>query len=510
MIFQEFFTLPLLKEDAKGQKFIFWQVDQKLQQYINSIVSQKPNISKPELVKIIFQNFQKYPEDKLNRRVWIAFLARFSYRAAFQIRTNIIKISTRVSLDYDSLFQDVFQMALTSALPPEKCLGNLVKDTEFEELALNIWYFKLEKYLRKRIEGLLCDKLREIEGFRTFQRSDLGLASRVTKTRAIAVLKRLGLNEVTISHHTLAWQCFQEAKDAGIINISSPQPQAFEAIFQRYHQFAQKLPKLSPNNQAVDGTVIQQWLQEIGRAIRNYIDFSQVSLDEPISQDSETLTWVDLIPDEDSIIPKDTISRNEIEDLVKELREFIYHKIDSLKAEEQRIPLFMHGLDLSQEKIGIELAANQSTVGRRYKKMLLELLSQLGTWVNASLKVDLNSEKLNELKIYLQEYLDVFYHNLMYTFLDQAIQLLELQTREMMRLFWLQQMQIEQIAELVNFTLLEVEDKLLLSHQSLKLDMIQRIENRLNLFLNPQGIVCNQVNYLMEEWLKIAPFADKK
>ncbi|MBX9258427.1 hypothetical protein H1Q63_31660 [Desmonostoc muscorum CCALA 125] len=506
MIFKDFFTLPLFKEDTRGERYIFWQVDQKSQNYIVRLVSEQPDLSKPQLVKILLHNLENYPDDQFNRRVWIAFLAKFSYKAAFKIRTNILKVSSRTYLDYDSLFNELFQIALTISLSPEKCLYIFFqKDDEYDNLALNIWYYKFEKYLSKRMEGLLCDRWREIEGFRTFQRSDLGLAARATKTRVITVLKRLGFNEVTISHYILAWQCFREANDAKIINISSPQPQAFEEICRRYHQFSHKLPNLSPN-QIVDGTVIQQWLQEIGRAIRNYVDFAQISLDEPISQDSETLTWVDLIPDENSIIQRDAISRNEIEDYVKQLREFIYTKIELLKPKEQIIPLFIHGLALSQEKIGIEISANQSTVGRRYKKMLMDLLTQLGIWAHEHLQVDINSEKLSELKAELQEYLDVFYQNLIYSFLGDAIQLLESHTKDIMRLFWLEKMKMNKIAELLNFPVLEIERQLLSSHQSLQLNVVERIEARIDMFLNPQGVVWNQVDDLIDEWLKIADF----
>lgn len=506
MIFQDFFTFPLFKENASGQKYIFWQVDREAQKYITSIVSQQLDVGKPELVKILLQKFQKNPQDRLNQRVWIAFLSRFSYKAAFQIRTNMMKISTIVSIDNDFLFHELFQIAFTIALIPDKCLDNLFKSSLYENLTLTIWYSNFEKYLTKRMQGLLCDKLREIEGFRTFQRSDLGLAARVTKTRAIAVLKRLGLNETTISHYILAWQCFKEAKDAGVINLSSPQPQAFADICNRYHQFALHLPKLSPNNKIVDGTVIQQWLQEIGKAIRNYIDFAKVSLDEPISQDSETLAWVDLIPDENSILPKNDISRYEIIESIKELEAFISNKIEHLQPEEQRIPLLLHSLNLSQEKIGIEIGANQSTVGRRYKKTLLELLSQLGTWTNNYLKIELNSAKLNDLKSYVQEYLDVFYHTLMYKFLDNAVQMLELQAREIMHLFWIQQIQMQKITELVNYSLSEVEDQLLLSHHNLITDVIKQIENRIAMSLNSEGIAYKQVKSLMDEWLKTANF----
>ncbi|BAY65736.1 putative group 3/4 sigma-70 RNA polymerase sigma factor [Calothrix brevissima NIES-22] len=508
MIFAEFFTFPLLKEDAKGQKYIFWQVDQQLQQYIHSLVNQKPNISKPELVRIILHNFQNDPKKKLNRRVWSAFLSRFSYKAAWEIRTNIVKISARVDLDRDTLFHELLQISLTSALAPEKCLDNLWKYPEYENLELHIWYYKFAKYVNKRMTGFLCDKLREIEGLRTFQRSDLGLAARVTKTRVVTVLQRLGLNEVTILHYTLVWQCFQEAKDGGLINFSSPQPQAFDAICSRYQQFSCQLPQLLPEPQTVDGTVIQQWLQEIGKAIRNYIDFAQVSLDEPISQDAETLTRLDLVPDENSIIQGNDSLRYEIREYLHQLREQISYQIDRLQPEAQRIPLFLHGLNLSQEKIGVEIGANQSTVGRRYKKTLWELLSHLGTWAKEYLKIDLSSEKLNDLKTYLQEYLDGFYYSLMHNFLNNSLQALASPLREIMRLFWLQQMHVEQIAKLSNLSLLEVEHQLKLGKETLNLDIITQIAVRINMPLANEGIASKQVGYLMDDWLKTADFGN--
>lgn len=510
MIFEEFFTLPLFKEDAKGKKYVFWQVDQKSQKYISSIVSQKPDICKAELVKILLQNLLNAPEDELNKRVWISYLSKFSYKAAFEIVTHLKKITTIIPLDSDSAFHDLLQIALINVLSPEKCLETLLKYSEYQNLDLDIWYKKFEKYLSKRVKGLLCDNLREIEGLRTFQRSELGLAARVTKTRVITVLKRLGFNDTLILHYILAWQCFKEAKDAGVIDIISPQPKAFEDICSRYHQFSSQLPQLFSNRQTIDGTVIQQWLQEIGRAIRNYIDFTQVSFDEPISQDSETLTWLDLIPDENSIIQSNDISRHDIVEFVNQLRELTYNKINSLKPEEQRISLFIHGLNLSQEKIGIEIGCNQSTIGRRYKKMLLQLLDQIGTWANEHLQIDINSEKLNELKTYLQEYLDMFYHSLMYKFLANAIQNLESQARKIMHLFWLQQMKTEEIAELVNLTVLEVDNQLFFSKESLKVHVLKQIEFKINMYLKTKGVVCNQVESLLDEWLKIASFTDQK
>ncbi|MEB3149795.1 MAG: sigma-70 family RNA polymerase sigma factor, partial [Sphaerospermopsis sp.] len=498
-------------EDAKGQKYVSWQVDPKCYQYINSIINRQPNISKPELVKIIFHNFQYTPEDKLNRRVCIAFLSRFSYKAACEIRAKLIKISSRMSLDYDSTFQDLLQIALKNALSPEKCLDNLFQYSEYQDLELKIWYHKLEKYLTKRMQGLLSDNLREIEGLKTFQRSELGLVARVTKTRVINVLKSLGLNQTTIQHYTLAWQCFKEVKDAGLINISSPQPQAFEQISHRYHQFYQQLPQLFSNSQTVDGTTIKQWLEEIGRAIRNYIDANQVSLDEPISQDSEKLTWLDLIPDENSMIQKNDLLSHEIAESVNELRELINHTIEKLSPEDHRIPLLLHGLELSQEKIGTEIGVNQSTVGRRYKKLLLLLLNQLGQWANDYLRIDLNSEKLNELKIYLQEYLNMLYQNLIYRFFNNAIKTIELPTRKVLDLFWIQQIKLDKIARFLNVSILEISEinHLLEScNLVIKSYVIQQIEVKTDMSFAPEGIACNQVGFLMDEWLKTASFIE--
>jgi hypothetical protein len=496
--FECFFKFPSLTEDVRGHALVRWIPNSRLQHHIDYILKQKPQLNEATFVTLLLQNLQQNPDNQLAREHLTAFLARASYHAALKMRDAAINTPNGMSLDPDVWFQDLFQIALEAALKPTVFFKNF----KFES-SDSLCYPRLKKYIRIKMEGIICDRIRVMEGMKTFKYSDLGLASEATKKRVVDALRSSGINEPLLSQYVLAWQCFQEVKNAKNINVASPQPEQIDKIAVRYNQLCSKLPS-SAHNQTVNSTTIAQWLQQIGKAIRDYIDGSRNSLDEPLS---ETSTLTEQLADEKTFLEWDILAIHEIQEAVAALKSFLTSQLQSLEAKGHRIPMLMHGLELSQDKIGIEMEVNQSTVGRQYKKLLGKFLQQLGVWTKDYLNIEIYSETVDTLKSYMEEHFKDYYPLLIKKNFQDFFQTFSLPTQELLWLYYVLNWSPTEIAKKLKNPEDEVGDKLINVKQTLQNGVAECIQQYIDMVLKPQGLARGKLVTLTEEWLKTIPYS---
>lgn len=503
--FENFFTLPFLGEDTQGYVIIRWIPDFQLRHHINAILRQKPQLSEAALIDILLNNLRKNPQETVNTRHLVAFLSRFSVEAAWRV-LNDLKTLNRLTSDSDAFFKDLFQTAFEAALKP----AVFFKNFDFDRSRNAFWYLSVKKYIREKMDGILCDKIREIEGMETYKRTDLGLASRSSEKRVADSLKYAGETSPRLSQYILAWKCFQEVKRAGGINVSSPQSQHFQEIADRYNKLRLKLEIATADNFAVNGTKIEFWLKQIGAAVRNYIDRGNESLDTPRYQHEDvTSCGVDEIADASTLLERETLSIFEIQAELKKIKAFLYNLLENLDSEAQRIPLLMHGLELAQAQVGTEIGKNQSTVGRYYKKLLSQLLQQLGKWAKEHHHTDLNSETLNAMKAYLREQFDEYYPDLINIFFREALNTSQFPSHNLLRLYYVRTWNAPIIAEVLRISEEQATKMLVNAKQSLQLGVTRRIENRIQLPLKPAGSATKKLVALTDEWLKMAQYQIK-
>jgi hypothetical protein len=422
-----FFTFPVLETSEQRRVLVRWCVNKRLQRHIESLVQQNPQFNEATLAKTFMDAIQQSPPLNIAQNHLVAFLASFSYRCADRIKCELEQLNHLPS-DTDAFLQDLFQSAFEIALSPV----TFFKNFEVERSQDVFWYFSLKGYTRRKMEGLLRDKVRSIEGLTTYGRTDLGLAARSSEKRVIAALRARGEPESKILQFTLAWKCFQEARAAKIFQVDSPQPQQFQAIAHRYNHLKSKQPLPATPN--VDGPTLEQWLKTIGAAIRRYCDHPIESLDILVYKESGNATWSELMADDSTFSDASALSSVEIQSDLCDLKQVLDEALQTIDLELKRIFLFKYGLNLTQIQIGAELKKHQSSISRNHRNFEESLLKQLAKTFNTHSATGVNPETLLALRDYLNEYWQNYYAEMMRHFFQESIRALNTPFQDSLRL----------------------------------------------------------------------------
>jgi hypothetical protein len=407
-----FFTFPVLETSEQRRVLVRWCANVRLKGNIEALVQQNPQTNEAELARTFIDAIHQFPPVDIARSHLVAFLANFSYRSAARIKYELEQLNY-LSSDIYGFLQDLFQAAFEIALDPL----DFFKNFKVEKSQAAFWYFSLKGYTRRKMEGLLRDKVRTIEGFTTYGRTDLGLAARSSEKRVISALRALGEPEPKIMSFVLAWKCFQDARTAKVIQVESPQPEQFQAIAQRYNYLKAKNPE--PLHPDLDGATLEQWLKTIGAAVRRYCDRPVESLDVLAYKFGGETTQGELLVDKGTIAEVNTLSSPEIQTELAALKQLIETTLQSSDSELRRIFLFKYGLHLSQMQIGVELRKDQSSVSRTQKKFEEGLVKQFSQAFNPQTP-NIDYASLLALRDYLNEYWQNYYAELMRHFFQQV------------------------------------------------------------------------------------------
>jgi hypothetical protein len=412
-----FFTLPVLETSEQRRVLVRWRANVRLKGNIEALVQQNPQINEADLAKIFIDASQQFPPVEIARSHLVAFLSNFSYGSAARIKYELEQLNY-LSADIYGFLQDLFQTAFEVALDPL----DFFKNFKVEKSQAVFWYFSLKGYTRRKMEGLLRDKVRTIEGFTTYGRTNLGLAARSSEKRVISALRALGEPESKILSFVLAWKCFQEARTAKVIQVDLPQPEQFQAIAQRYNYLKSKYPE--PLHPDLDGPTLEQWLKTIGVAVRRYCDRPVESLDVLAYKFGGETTQGELLADEGTVLEINTLSSSEIQTELGALKQLIKTALQASDSELRQIFLFKYGLHLSQMQIGAELKKHQSSVSRTQQKFEESLIKQFSQTFNPQ-SSSIDRASLLALRDYLNEYWQNYYAELMHHFFQESYRVLK-------------------------------------------------------------------------------------
>jgi RNA polymerase sigma factor (sigma-70 family) len=414
-----FFTFPVLETNEQRVVLVRWCVNVRLKGNIEALVQQNPQTNEAELVRNFIDAIQQFPPVDIARSHLVAFLSNFSYRSAARIKYELEQLNY-LSSDIYGFLQDLFQTAFEVALDPL----DFFKNFKVEKSQAVFWYFSLKGYTRRKMEGLLRDKVRTIEGFTTYGRTDLGLAARSSEKRVISALRALGEPKPKIMSFVLAWKCFQEARTAKVIQVDSSKPEHFQAIAQRYNYLKSKYPE--PLHPSLDGPTLEQWLKTIGAAVRRYCDRPVQSLDVLAYKSGGETTQGGLLVDEGTVSEINTLSSPEIQTELGALKQLIETVLQESDSEIRQIFLFKYGLQLSQMQIGAELKKHQSSVSRTQQKFEEGLIKKFSQTFNPRAS-SIDHETLLALRDYLNEYWQNYYADLIHHFFQQSSRTLRAQ-----------------------------------------------------------------------------------
>ncbi|MBW4549540.1 MAG: hypothetical protein KME35_00200 [Aphanocapsa sp. GSE-SYN-MK-11-07L] len=511
--FESLYTLPFLDGERESIS-IRWIPDPKLRHHIRLIQVQTPELIEADLVRVFLTNLKQNPQEPTTKGHLVAFLSRFSHHSAHKVMFELEQLK-RIPSDAQGFRQDLFQITLEAALDP----GLFFKSFDTERSQDAFWYPSLRQYIRRRMEGILCDKIRGMEGMTTYKRSDLGLASRSSRRKVTDALEFIGITEPQLAQYILVWNCFQEVRTSHPdqtdtqAEAASPAADQFQGIADRYNRLRAKLPQAVEGHPIVDGPLVEKWLKQIGAAVRCYLDRGTKSLDAPINlnagnPNAETSTSsLDQLFDPTTAPEWGTLAVSEMQAELQSIQKFLDDLLEKLQPEGERIPLLMHGLKLAQAQIGIELEKNQSTIGRNYQKLLAQLLKQLGAWVKAQQKIDLDSETLSAMKNHLEEQIEAYYAGLIDHFFADKFNALADQDPQLLRLNDACAANPEPISSQLKLPHDQGMELLVKTKQSLQESVAARIEDRLHQALKPQGPARQALIGLSEAWLKIVLYS---
>ncbi len=375
-----FYTIPSSIENRR----IIWRVDQQLLQHINRCATQiDPSAQLDEqrlealLARYLFEQLQQHPPDELCRRHWIAFLQRSCEKVA-----NKIMWLLPDHLRFDC-FSDLFIIGYQATIEPEKFLAKF----DIRRSQIVYWYPTLKKFTEQKIKYLLLTQVRKITQIETLGRSNLALVARASRKRVKEAIQNSNYGGLQLSQYLLAWQCFQEVKNASNLAVNNILVEHYQKIAERYNQL---------HGQNINGEQIKTWLENIGAAIRELLAPQTTSLDAALERGEENASFV--MPSSESSMDIEELGelKQEIERLINEL------KIQPVQK--YQILFLSYGLELTQNEVATELGLKQYQICRHLQSVYKKILPQIWNWVRQNLNIEPSSEGLSEMESLLGSY----------------------------------------------------------------------------------------------------------
>ncbi|MEB3160326.1 MAG: hypothetical protein VKL20_02565 [Synechocystis sp.] len=187
-----FCQFPQLHPRTSSTPFhIRWQTDRRLQQHwqrtFPPIAPQDWDQSQEAIIaQTLFQ--RRSPDAKIITQHWQAWLSRQGVKAAKILGIEVAKLN-RGQSDGGDVLPELVQMALEFIVDVDAFFESFQPVGQSPD----DWYAVLNAWAYRKIYGRMIDRIREKIGWKTFKRSDLGLATRATRKRVIDALTDTGL-----------------------------------------------------------------------------------------------------------------------------------------------------------------------------------------------------------------------------------------------------------------------------------------------------------------------------
>lgn len=482
MTLECFYTLPNSIEDYR----IIWRIEPRLRDHINKLhqiidplAEFNEEILEARIAYYLFEKLQQYPEHELLRTHWIAFLVR-----------RCEKVARKLTYLGSSYFRDLVLMGSEIGSHPVKFFENF----DSQHSGIEYWYPTLKKFSDSKIKHLIIPKFRDITGLTTIGRTNLGLAARSSRTRVKEALQHSGYGEADLFQYLLVWQCFQEVRNSLNFGVTQFNLEQFQEVAKRYCELQEELVLHEVQQININGEKIKIWLENIGRAIRQFLDPPIDSLDTPLySQLNENISLLENILYQPSV-------DDEMNQVVAAFRDVISHLLEELNQTQAKPLLFLrYGLELKQTQIGNELYNQpQYQICRRLQELNSRLLTEIRNWIKQPLERQPSSEELHEIEAVLCQY----YAEKIDAFFAKAILSLRWQSQEILKLFYIVKLNPSEIGDRIHKSEAEIKEILEAMRQWLYSSMTEQIQAEVHLQFQPQGAAKKRIYVITETRLE--------
>lgn len=474
MPYECFYTLPKRIEERR----VIWRIEEKLRSHIEVLSKQFNSLDvcdsetlESQIACYLFKQLRQHPKDLLLQKHWRSFLFRRCEKVAIAI-LRLIPTSSH-SCSFSDLFNMGFEIIKDSAIFFNSFDELHSNSNDRQSLNSARWYLypKLKAFSDNKIKYFLFPKVRNLTGVTTLGLTNLGLASRSSRKQVSEALKQSRSLEI-VSQYLLAWRCFQEVKKSIKLKLNKIKPEHFQQIADRYNQLA------PCQTNKIDKETICDWLEEIGRSIRQMLEPQSISLDCQIGEDT---TLIDILPF-DRNLERDILYELEVNQNQNDLIEFIVCLLQQQEnIRDKQVLLLMYGFELNQNQIAEELKIHQTTISRWLKSVRKKILERISDWVRQNLEIELTSEGLNEIKSVLNRY----YSDQIDRLTIDAIQLLE---KRRQKLFYVAGATTAKIAEQLEIPETQVEEFIKASKQQLYDSITEQIKAECQLQFHSQAV----------------------
>lgn len=340
------------------------------------------------------------PANKGLRNCSIALLAELllSGRRGSWIRFDIFEKLEK----YDTSIQlkDVYALGINILCDPKRfVLG-------FAPKATVNWYRTLRSWSDTKFRRSVVDGVRKETGLKYFKRTNLGILKLSSDTRVEQVLIAAGEQGNRLQGLLSIHQYLQETVRATTFDTKNPQPAHYAELLIQYneHGGGSMLP-------IPDWESLKELLTSMGKILRSYEQPQIPALDTPLGNGEveqtttlgETLVGTAGNPFAAESASESTTDRpSSLE--TEDCQNLAIDLLQQLPSEQQRVLMFLDGLQLNQAETGLEVGCHQGNVNRQRDRMLLGIARKLHPLSTAELTAALLEEIIGALKEVYADY----------------------------------------------------------------------------------------------------------
>lgn len=469
-----FYTFPYQIDERR----ILWRSDRQLLTYIESLCQEMEESKKEtlegEIARHLLRQLQESRNNSLLKKSWSAFLLRRTEKVIK--RDMLAKFPTGFD---DNLFCALFSIGVEVVDEPLKFLASF----DDSRCRLNYWYPTFKKFIDRKIKYCLLPKIRELTGLSTLGQTDLGLAARSSRRQVREALSYCYEGEAKLARYLLAWQAFQEVRQAIGLPINNYQQEHFKIVADRYNTITA--------NSASDEE-IKLCLEKIGRAIRQLLEPKAISLDDYSFNSND-----EAFESKDKLIDRLTIVEKSQEDLDMEvkansLKEYFNHLLDALSIDKKQLLWLRYGLNLKQTSIALELGIDQPTASYRLRCCRNKVFQQILTWLDPNVPLEINVDLINEIEALLSQY----HADKIARLFQRAIAAIATESQPLFRLlhlFYVASQPTAEIARTVEQSQSQVKELLETIEQWLSDWTVEKIEAEINLEFQQRELIKNRL-----------------
>lgn len=244
--------------------------------------------------------------------------------------------------------------------------------------------------------------------------TDWALLRRISKKKLEYSLKNAGFSLATINNYYLLWICFKELytpqQKKVLQQLPPPDKKTLEAMIYAYRKEVIKYPELTEINN-LNAETLFKILKKMAIFIRqnSYFNHNFISLNIKCNK-SKTKELIDTIENFSSSPIEEIINQENI-DFSQKVNKILTEELEQLDSEIKLILELYYKGNVSQqeiaqklsEKLGINI--HRTNVYRRIKRGKNRLLEALIKWSKRELDTTIDTEKIKEMTVILEDWI---------------------------------------------------------------------------------------------------------